>query len=122
MAGSSGWPESRKPNRGHYSRSESAPQDLEEFGLRTDISNCIGVTTVVKSTNGSCEGDHARKPSGLKRCGSQRVLNNSKSESRLKDDSSEDFLPMQKSKGDWDVTRTMEITTSQEVRPSRSAF
>jgi hypothetical protein len=55
---------------------------------------------VVESTNDSREGEHTRKSSGLKRCGSHRVLNGSESNSRLKDDSSEEFLPMQKPKGD----------------------
>ena len=111
---SQGWPSSRKG----YFRSESGARGVEELGLRSDIGKGVGITTTIKSM--SAGDDEGGKQDRLKRSGSERVLNRNESQSHLKDDSSEEFLPVQKPTGDWGVRKTTEVRTSEERRAGRA--
>jgi hypothetical protein len=53
---------------------------------------------------------------GAKRSDSVRELRWNESLGHMKDDSSEEFLPMQRPKnGDWEIRKTTDIVTSREV-------
>lgn len=119
QSGSNVWPSSRKPGRAGYFRSGSGPHNgAEELGLRSDIAKGVGVTTVIKSTNSPDQADEDMGRSGkVKRSGSKNVLRKNVSETHLRDDSSEEFLPVQKPGSDWtSVRKTTEVRTSEEVR------
>jgi hypothetical protein len=125
QTGSKAWPSSRGPGRAGYFRSGSGPNNgAEELGLRSDIAKGVGVTTVIKSTNNPDEDEEmGRSLSGkIKRSGSsKKVLRKNVSETHLRDDSSEEFLPVQKPGSDWtSVRKTTEVRTSEEVRRTES--
>jgi hypothetical protein len=87
------------------------------LGLRSDISKGVGITTTIKSTsNLDFEGDLVVQPNNSKRSGSRKALRWNESERGLKDDSSEEYLPVQRLAAEWSVRKTTEVTTSQEVK------
>lgn len=88
--------------------------------MRNDLGKGVGVTTTIKSTsNGELERDTSRE-NQISRSASQKGLNWLDNETPLKDDSSEEFLPVQRPLGnDWAVRKTTEVTTSQEVQNER---
>lgn len=115
-SGSNAWPSSKKANRGGYIRSRDGQQDME-LGLRSDIAKGTGITTTIKSTSLPDDEENeigvSRK---LKRSGSGRGLRWNDGEGDLKDDSSEDFLPVQRPNVEWSgVRKTTEVWTSREV-------
>lgn len=112
LGDSNGWPHSNRPARADYFRSGSNVREgTEELGLRSDIGKGVGITTVIKSANNIKDEKNgkARKAS-LKWGGSADPL---------KDDSSEEFLPMQTPTGGWGVRKTTEVTHSQERDTSK---
>lgn len=117
---SSTWPLGRRANRGGYYRSGSGNKEgQEELGLRSDLRKGVGVTTTIKS-NGEMERKSSRE-NQISRSASQNGLNWLDNETPLKDDSSEEFLPVQKPPGnDWAVRKTTEVTTSQELENGRA--
>jgi hypothetical protein len=120
---SSTWPLDRRANRAGYYRSGSGKKiGQEELGLRNDIGKGVGVTTTIKSTsNGDLERDQSSRDNEISRSASQKGLNWLDNETPSKDDSSEEFLPVQKPTGnDWAVRKTTEVTTSQEVKNGRT--
>lgn len=80
----------------------------EELGLRSDIGKGVGITTIIESS----KEEQAAK-------GRKGSLHWKGSADPLRDDSSEEFLPMQKPRTDWGVRKTTEVTTSQERDTSR---
>jgi hypothetical protein len=88
-----------------------------ELGLRSDLAKGAGITTTIKSTSNPDYGEngivHAKK---LNRSGSGRALRWNDSERDLKDDSSEEFLPVQRPNVDWGVRKTTEVLTTREVK------
>jgi hypothetical protein len=123
QSGSNAWPSSRKPGRAGYFRSGSGPKDTaEELGLRGDIGKGVGVTTVIKSTSSPDHDDEEMGRSGkIKRSGSKNVLRKNVSETHLRDDSSEEFLPVQKPGAGWGgVRKTTEVRTSEEVHRAKA--
>jgi len=109
------WSSSRKTNRAGYFRSAGGPKDTE-LGLRSDISKGVGVTTIIKSsTNQNFVDSQAMEIKGVKRSDSVRGLRWNGSLGHMKDDSSEEFLPMQRpNNGDWEIRKTTDIVTSRE--------
>jgi hypothetical protein len=87
------------------------------LGLRSDISKGVGITTIIKSsTNQNFVDGQAIETKGVKRSDSVRALRWNESLGHMKDDSSEEFLPMQRPKnGDWEIRKTTDIVTSREV-------
>lgn len=117
------WPSSRKPGRSGYFRSGSGlKHGAEELGLRGDIAKGVGVTTVIEGTNSPDNGDEEMGRSGkIKRSGSKNVLRKNLSETHLRDDSSEEFLPVQKPDAGWGgVRKTTEVRTSEEVHRAKA--
>lgn len=101
-------------NRGGYLRSGSGQKDTE-LGLRTDITKGVGITTTIKSMSGPEEiaAGQSRK---FTRCGSGKALRWNERERDLKDDSSEEFLPVQRPNGEWvGVRKTTEVKTTREA-------
>jgi hypothetical protein len=86
------------------------------LGLRSDISKGVGVTTIIKSsTNQNFVDSQAMEIKGAKRSDSVRELRWNESLGHMKDDSSEEFLPMQRpNNGDWGIRKTTDIVTSRE--------
>jgi hypothetical protein len=88
-----------------------------ELGLRSDLAKGAGITTTIKSTSNPDSGENgivqAKK---LNRSGSGRALRWNDSERDLKDDSSEEFLPVQRPNVDWGVRKTTEVSTTREVK------
>ena len=123
QSGSNAWPSSRKYDRDGYFRSGSGPNNgAEELGLRDDIAKGVGVTTVIKSTNHQDNDEETGRSGKIKRNGSKNVLRKNMSETHLKDDSSEEFLPVQMPAGNWSgVRKTTEVRTSEEVRRIESS-
>lgn len=81
----------------------------------------MGVTTVIQSTSSPDIEDEQMGRSGkVKRSGSKKVLRKNVSETHLRDDSSEEFLPVQKPGGDWGVRKTTEVRTSEEVHRAKA--
>lgn len=102
-------------NRGGYIRSGGV-QIGTELGLRTDLAKGGGVTTTIKSTN-NADYDENGQSKKLKRSGSGQALRWDESERDLKDDSSEEFLPVQGPNVDWrGVKKTTEVSTTREVK------
>lgn len=102
-------------NRGGYIRSGGV-QIGTELGLRTDLAKGGGVTTTIKSTN-NADYDENGQSKKLRRSGSGKALRWDESERDLKDDSSEDFLPVQGANVDWrGVKKTTEVSTTREVK------
>jgi hypothetical protein len=95
-------------NRGGYIRSGGV-QIGTDLGLRTDLAKGGGVTTTIKSTN-NADYDENGQSKKLKRSGSGKALRWDESERDLKDDSSEEFLPVQ------GVKKTTEVSTTREVK------
>ena len=93
------------------------------MGLRSDIAKGVGITTVIKSTSHPEHEDEEMGRSGkIKRSGSKNVLRKNVSETRLRDDSSEEFLPVQKPDAGWaGVRKTTELRTSEEVHRTNVA-
>lgn len=93
------------------------------MGLRGDIAKGVGVTTVIKSTSQPEHEDEEMGRSGkIKRSGSKNVLRKNVSEAHLRDDSSEEFLPVQKPDAGWaGVRKTTEVRTSEEVHRTNAA-
>jgi hypothetical protein len=124
QSGSKAWPSSRKPGRAGYFRSGGGPNDrLEELGLRSDIAKGVGITTVIRSTKGpGHEEEEMGRAGKVKRSGSKNVLKKNVSETHLRDDSSEEFLPVQNlPTGNWNgVMKTMDVRTSEEVHRTKS--
>jgi hypothetical protein len=89
-----------------------------ELGLRTDLAKGGGVTTTIKSTNNPDYDENGVVQSKkLKRSGSGKALRWNESERDLKDDSSEEFLPVQRPTVDWrGVKKTTEVSTTREVK------
>jgi hypothetical protein len=114
--GSNAWPASKGGNRGGYVRSEGLRKDME-LGLRSDLAKGAGITTTIKSASNPDYGENgivqAKK---LNRSGSGRALRWNDSERDLKDDSSEEFLPVQRPNVDWGVRKTTEVLTTREVK------
>ena len=109
--------------RAGYFRSDSGrKEEAEELGLRSDIAKGVGVTTVIKSTSSPDHDDEEMGRSGKpKRNGSKNVLRKNMSETHLRDDSSEEFLPVRKPGGDWGgVRKTTEVRTSEEVHRAKA--
>jgi hypothetical protein len=86
------------------------------LGLRSDISKGVGITTIIKSsTNQNFVDSQATEIKGVKRSDSVRELRWNESLGHMKDDSSEEFLPMQRpNNGDWEIRKTTDIVTSRE--------
>jgi hypothetical protein len=95
--GSNAWPSSRNINRGGYFRSGGGQRDTE-LGLRSDIAKGVGITTTIKSTSNPDDGVVQLKK--LKSSGSGKALRWNESERDFKDDSSEEFLPVQRPTAD----------------------
>jgi len=114
----SAWVASQKANRGGYFRSGGVEMDTE-LGLRTDLRQGGAVTTTIKSrSNPDYEDNVVGKPKKPNRTGSGRGLRWNETERDVKDDSSEDFLPVQRPIVDWrGVKKTTEISTTREVSP-----
>ncbi|KAE8447375.1 hypothetical protein EG329_010789 [Mollisiaceae sp. DMI_Dod_QoI] len=115
----SAWPLSGQANRVGYFRSARGKKDGKEaFGLRNDIAKGVGITTTIQSMrNRDLEGDYPPGENSLARSASQKALNWQDNETMSKDDSSEEFLPMQRLAGqDWAVHKTTQVTTSQELK------
>jgi hypothetical protein len=96
-----------------------------ELGLRGDLAKGAGVTTTIKSTtNPDCDANGVVQSKKLKGSGSGKALRWNESERDLKDDSSEEFLPVQGPNVDWSgVKKTTEVSTTREVKfgePGRS--
>jgi hypothetical protein len=110
------------PRRSGYFRSGSGQKDGgEELGLRSDIAKGVGVTTVIKSTSSPDEDEEIGRSGKIKRSGSKNVLRKNVSETNLRDDSSEEFLPVQKPPGNWGgVRKTTEVRTSEEVHRAKA--
>jgi hypothetical protein len=90
-----------------------------ELGLRTDLAKGGGVTTTIKSTsNPDYEESVVVQSKKLKRSGSGKALRWNESERDLKDDSSEEFLPVQRPTAvDWrGVKKTTEVLTTRGVK------
>lgn len=88
-----------------------------ELGLRGDLAKGGGVTTTIKSTSNPDYGENGVVQSKkLKRSGSGRALRWNESERDLKDDSSEEYLPVQRPNVDWGVRKTTEVLTTREVK------
>jgi hypothetical protein len=112
LGDSNGWPNSNRPTRAGYFRSGSNIREgAEELGLRSDIGKGVGITTVIKSANNMKDEKNGKERKASLKWGG--------SADPLKDDSSEEFLPMQRPKGDWGVRKTTEVTTSQERDTSK---
>jgi hypothetical protein len=113
LSSSHAWLNANRPPRAGYFRGGGNGRDggAEELGLRSDIGKGVGVTTVIKSANDEHSGKGRNKSIGN--------LNWKGSADFLKDDSSEEFLPMQKPRGDWGVRKTTEVVTSQERDTSK---
>ncbi|KAH8768053.1 hypothetical protein BGZ57DRAFT_766264, partial [Hyaloscypha finlandica] len=112
---SNAWPASKMANRGGYIRSGGV-QIGTELGLRTDLAKGGGVTTTIKSTN-NADYDENGQSKKLRRSGSGKALRWDESERGLKDDSSEDFLPVQGANVDWrGVKKTTKVSTTREVK------
>jgi hypothetical protein len=109
------WSSSRKTNRAGYFRSASGSKNTE-LGLRSDISKGIGVTTIIKSSNNQKFVDNqAMEIKGAKRSDSVRELRWNESLGHMKDDSSDEFLPMQRpNNGVWEIRKATDIVTSHE--------
>jgi hypothetical protein len=112
-SGSNAWPSSSKADRGGYVRSGSGQKDME-LGLRNDLAKGVGITTTIKSTSNPDGG--VVQPKKLRRSGSGKALRWNESERELKDDSSEEFLPVQRPNAGWGVRKTTEVSTTQEVK------
>jgi len=109
---SNGWPNSNRPTRAGYFRSGSNTREgAEELGLRSDIGKGVGITTVIKSANNIKDEKNGK--------GRKASLKWGGSADHTKDDSSEEFLPIQRPTGDWGVRKTTEVTTSQERDTSK---
>jgi hypothetical protein len=123
QSGSHGWPASRKPGRAAYLRSGNGPKDsVEELGLRGDLGKNVGVTTTIHSTRSpDYEDEEMGRQVKVKRSGSKNVLRKNVSETHLKDDSSEEFFPLQKPDASWGVRKTTEVRTSEEVSRIKSS-
>ncbi|TVY29039.1 hypothetical protein LHYA1_G002267 [Lachnellula hyalina] len=106
-SGSHGWRNFNGPARAGYFRSGGNARvgDAAEFGL-SDVRNGVGVTTVIQSTNDGPSGKGTSKSSG--------TSSRNRGVDPLQDDSSEEFLPMQNPKGEWEVRKTTEVMTTQE--------
>lgn len=116
---SNAWSSSKMANRGGYIRSGGV-QIGTELGLRTDLAKGGGVTTTIKSTN-NADYDENGQSKKLKRSGSGQALRWDESERDLKDDSSEEFLPVQGPNVDWrGVKKTTEVSTTREVKPGEA--
>lgn len=90
-----------------------------ELGLRTDLTKGGGVTTTIKSTSNPDYDENAVVQSKkLKRSGSGKALRLNESERDLKDDSSEEFLPVQRPTTiDWRVVKkTTDVSTTREAK------
>lgn len=109
------WSSSRKTNHARYFRSASGPKDTE-LGLRSDISKGVGITTIIKSSNNQKFVDNqAIEIKGVKRSDSVRELRWNESLGHMKDDSSDEYLPMQRpNNGGWEIRMTTDIATSRE--------
>lgn len=116
-SGSNAWPASKKANRGGYIRSGGGQKDTE-LGLRNDIVKGAGITTTIKSTsNPGFDENGTVQSKKLKRSGSGGELRWNESAGDLKDDSSEEFLPVQRPNVDWGgVRKTTEVSTTREVK------
>jgi hypothetical protein len=114
---SNAWPASKKGNWGGYIRSEGVQRDTE-LGLRNDIAKGAGITTTIKSTSRLNYGENGTVQSKIpKRSGSDRALRWNERERDLKDDSSEEFLPVQNLNVDWTgVRKTTEVLTTRDVK------
>jgi hypothetical protein len=114
---SNAWPASKKGSRGGYIRSEDVQRDTE-LGLRNDIAKGAGITTTIKSTsNADYDENGVVQSKRLKRSGSGKALRRNENERDLKDDSSEEFLPVQRPNVDWSgVRKTTEVLTTREVK------
>lgn len=75
---------------------------------------------MIKSTNTPDEDEELERPEKIKRSGSKNVLRKKVSETYLRDESSEEFLPVQTPGNDWSVRKTTEVRTSEEVRRTES--
>ena len=90
------------------------------MGLRGDIHKGVGVTTTINSKTAGINA-LVKPDCRLKRGGSERMLKPSESQRELKDDSSGEFLPVQKNTADWAVRKTTEVRTSEERQAGRAA-
>ena len=86
------------------------------MGLRNDISKGVGITTIIKSSSDqNFDDDQIMELKRAKRSDSVRESRWNESLGHMKDDSSEEFLPMQRSNnGDWEIRKTTDIMTSHE--------
>ena len=89
-----------------------------ELGLRTDLAKGGGVTTTIKSTaSPDYEENVLVELKKQTKTGNGRVLRRNESERGLRDDSSEEFLSVQRPQVNWKgVKKTMEVLTTREVR------
>jgi hypothetical protein len=104
------WPSStRNPGRSGYLRNGSGAYN-EDLGLRSDIAKGVNITTTIKSgSNPNFQDPESLPTNEIKRSDSERRMQ-WKGEGPLKDDSSEEFLPVQKPGGDY-IRMTTEVTS-----------